>query len=85
MAAKAVSCARETRRHIYREAPAAVLPAYPGLDIWQVLAIANMIGVTESLLYAHRAGLDAEAVIGAIGAGSAPRAGAMAKYEARVR
>lgn len=30
-----------------------------------------MIGMCESLVYAHRAGLDAEAVIKAIGAGAA--------------
>lgn len=30
-----------------------------------------MIGVTESLLYAHRAGLDSQAVVQAIGAGAA--------------
>lgn len=30
-----------------------------------------MIGMTESLVYAHRAGLDTEAVIRAIGAGAA--------------
>lgn len=37
----------------------------------QILAVNNMIGVCESLLYSHRAGLDLEAVIGAIGAGAA--------------
>jgi 3-hydroxyisobutyrate dehydrogenase len=37
----------------------------------QILACNNMIGMTESLLYAHRAGLDVEGVIRAIGAGAA--------------
>ena len=37
----------------------------------QILACNNMIGMTESLLYAHRAGLDVEGVIKAIGAGAA--------------
>ncbi|KAJ1616312.1 2-hydroxy-3-oxopropionate reductase [Pavlovales sp. CCMP2436] len=37
----------------------------------QILACNNMIGVCESLLYAQKAGLDAEAVIEAIGAGAA--------------
>ena len=37
----------------------------------QILACNNMIGMTESLLYAHRAGLDQEGVIRAIGAGAA--------------
>eukprot|EP00965_Chrysotila_dentata_P210440 6185881-Pleurochrysis_carterae.AAC.1 len=37
----------------------------------QILACSNMIGMVESLLYAHTAGLDADAVIGAIGAGAA--------------
>ncbi|KAL3933128.1 MAG: hypothetical protein SGPRY_000424 [Prymnesium sp.] len=37
----------------------------------QILACSNMIGVTESLLYAHRAGLDPQAVVQAIGAGAA--------------
>lgn len=37
----------------------------------QILACSNMIGMTESLIYAHRAGLDANQVIVAIGAGAA--------------
>eukprot|EP00308_Calcidiscus_leptoporus_P001495 CAMPEP_0119380134 /NCGR_PEP_ID=MMETSP1334-20130426/55664_1 /TAXON_ID=127549 /ORGANISM="Calcidiscus leptoporus, Strain RCC1130" /LENGTH=293 /DNA_ID=CAMNT_0007399859 /DNA_START=19 /DNA_END=900 /DNA_ORIENTATION=+ len=37
----------------------------------QILACGNMIGMTEALIYAHRAGLDAEDVIRAIGAGAA--------------
>jgi len=37
----------------------------------QILACNNMIGMTESLLYAHKAGLDVMAVIDAIGAGAA--------------
>ena len=37
----------------------------------QILACSNMVGMTESLLYAHKAGLDAHKVIGAIGAGAA--------------
>ena len=37
----------------------------------QILACNNMIGMTESLLYAHHAGLDLEGVIKAIGAGAA--------------
>ncbi|KAG8470232.1 hypothetical protein KFE25_008653 [Diacronema lutheri] len=37
----------------------------------QILAASNMVGVCESLLYAHRAGLDVEAVIKAVGAGAA--------------
>ena len=37
----------------------------------QILACSNMIGMAESLVYARRAGLDPEAVIGAIGAGAA--------------
>jgi 3-hydroxyisobutyrate dehydrogenase len=37
----------------------------------QILICSNMIGMTESLVYARRAGLDVEAVIKAIGAGAA--------------
>jgi len=37
----------------------------------QILACNNMIGMTESLLYAKRAGLDPHAVISAIGSGAA--------------
>ena len=37
----------------------------------QILACNNMMGMTESLLYAHRAGLDVDGVIAAIGAGAA--------------
>lgn len=37
----------------------------------QILACSNMIGMAESLIYAHRAGLDADEVIRAIGAGAA--------------
>ncbi|KAL1508108.1 hypothetical protein AB1Y20_007700 [Prymnesium parvum] len=37
----------------------------------QVLACSNMVGVSEALLYAHAAGLDAHEVIRAIGAGAA--------------
>ena len=37
----------------------------------QILACSNMVGMSESLLYAHRAGLDVEEVISAIGSGAA--------------
>lgn len=37
----------------------------------QILAASNMIGVVESLLYAHRAGLDQARVIDVIGSGAA--------------
>lgn len=37
----------------------------------QILACSNMVGMAESLVYAHKVGLDADAVIGAIGAGAA--------------
>uniref|UniRef100_A0A7S3EUF2 6-phosphogluconate dehydrogenase NADP-binding domain-containing protein n=1 Tax=Haptolina ericina TaxID=156174 RepID=A0A7S3EUF2_9EUKA len=37
----------------------------------QILACSNMIGMTESLLYARKAGLDTEGVIAAIGSGAA--------------
>ena len=54
----------------------------------QILACNNMIGMTESLLYAHRAGLDVEGVIKAIGAGAAGswvgwRANLFRKFEAQ--
>lgn len=37
----------------------------------QILACNNMLGMTESLLYAHRAGLDVKEVVSAVGAGAA--------------
>lgn len=37
----------------------------------QILIASNMVGVVEGLLYAHRAGLDLEEVIAAVGAGAA--------------
>jgi 3-hydroxyisobutyrate dehydrogenase len=42
--------------------------------IWQVnqiLIASNMVGVVEGLLYAHKAGLNVEEVIQAVGAGAA--------------
>jgi 3-hydroxyisobutyrate dehydrogenase len=37
----------------------------------QILIASNMVGVVEGLLYGHRAGLDLETVIAAVGAGAA--------------
>ncbi len=37
----------------------------------QILIATNMIGVVEGLLYAHKAGLDMDEVIAAVGAGAA--------------
>lgn len=37
----------------------------------QILISTNMIGVVEGLLYAHKAGLDLEETIAAVGAGAA--------------
>jgi 3-hydroxyisobutyrate dehydrogenase len=37
----------------------------------QILIATNMIGVVEGLLYAHKAGLDLDEAIAAVGAGAA--------------
>jgi 3-hydroxyisobutyrate dehydrogenase-like beta-hydroxyacid dehydrogenase len=37
----------------------------------QILIASNMVGVVEGLLYAHKAGLDPEQVIAAVGSGAA--------------
>ena len=42
-----------------------------GLDAAQVLVCSNMVGMAESLLYAHRAGIDANAMIDVVGKGAA--------------